>query len=85
MMKVDRISPVVVLPKTVFSPYAPYALATSKFSSLARGKGSEFVSAKPSWEETLSGETPSTAAFMETAASRKSQACVVQPGVLSFG
>ncbi len=81
---VDRMTPCTVLPYIVFSPKAPpHAVSTFLSGSESRGKVS------PSWSRNLasfsglSGEIPTTsrpASLSSARLSRKSQACLVQPG-----
>src|SRR5690349_15399452 len=85
---VDRITPVTFLPYMVFSPNAPYACRTSLSGSLSSGNVTPSRSRNFASLAGLSGEIPSTAypwACSESSESRKSHACLVQPGVIAAG
>ena len=86
--KVDRITPTVFLPYSVFSPYAPYASRTERDGSASSGNVSCCASRNFASFSGLSGEMPTTsipAPSSEARLSRKSQASLVQPGVMAAG
>ncbi len=85
---VERMTPVVFLPYIIFSPKASYLLITFLSGSQSRVNGSLYLDANFLCDASSSGETPSTTAprfLMAVCKSRKPHACLVQPGVSSFG
>ncbi len=77
-----------VLPYICFSPKAPHAVSTSLSTSESSGNVSPSASRNFASFAGLSGEIPTTsrpASPSSARLSRKSQACLVQPGVLAAG
>ncbi len=81
-------TPTTVLPYIVFSPNAPHAVSTARSGSDSSGKVNCSASRNLASLAGLSGEMPTTsmpAPSRSAKLSRKSQACLVQPGVLAAG
>ena len=88
MTNVERLTPMYVRPRYFFSPHTPYCSATAWSVSARRVNGSSYFSRNFTCERSSSGETPSTTAPARSKspyASRIPHACVVHPGVSSFG
>src|SRR5215475_9466613 len=88
MTNVERITPVTVLPYSCFSPYAPYASRVVLSTSLTSGNVNMSRSRNLASFSGLSGEMPTTwypDFVREASESRKSHACLVQPGVMAAG
>ncbi|SKY68028.1 Uncharacterised protein [Mycobacteroides abscessus subsp. abscessus] len=85
---VDLITPVTVLPYSFFSPNAPHSVITDLSGSDSRGNVRPSASANLASFSGLSGEIPTTAIPCPSSSarlSRKSHACLVQPGVDAAG
>ncbi len=85
---VERITPIVLRPYIVFSPQAPHCVMTFRSGSESRGNGSRCWAANLACDSAPSGEMPTTATparWSSAQRSRKPQASLVQPGVLSRG
>ncbi len=85
---VERMTPWTTLPYIFFSPNAPHAVSVAFSGSDSSGKVRPSLSRNFASLAGLSGEIPTTsrpAPLSSSRLSRKSHACLVQPGVLAAG
>ncbi|SHU63385.1 Uncharacterised protein [Mycobacteroides abscessus subsp. abscessus] len=85
---VDRMTPSTIFPYSFFSPKAPYAVSVVLSGSESSGKFTPSRSRNLASFSGLSGEMPMTsrpASLSSARLSRKSHACLVQPGVMAAG
>jgi len=86
IIKVDRTIPMKIFPYSFFSCHTPYFMQIFLFSSAINSKGRLYLSMNFRCRSGESELTPSIMVFLNFLNwSLKSQASVVQPGVMSFG